>query len=670
MTVKAQRAVALVLAMLTFAMSGGSFLGGCGSARSREKVVGPVIDGEEAYHVIVAGGEPEGVAAALAAARNGMKTLLVEKGDALGGLMTLGMLNFIDMNTGPEGELLTRGVFEDFYKAMGNAFDIEEAKAWFMKQCQNEPNLTVMLDTEILEPLMDGSQIIGLRINREGQAEAVRSLAVIDATADADVAAAAGVPYTVGGGDYGMPGTLQGVTLVFEVSGVDWRRVVDHLKNDGYSGSGADAVSAWGYGLEAQQYQPKDENMRFRGPNIAKQKNGNVLLNALIIFGVDALDAASYRRGIVRGRREIPHIIEFMRENFTGFEEAAFVGSAPRLYVRETRHIVGEYRLTITDILENRDHWDRIGHGSYPVDVQPTGPANFGNIIGVPDIYSIPFRCLVPLGVDGLLVAGRSASYNSIPHGSARVIPVGMVAGEACGTAASYAVDMGISFRQMSADPEAIGWLQAQLVKQGAYLAEYTPPRMAVMDHWAYPGVAAMRELGLTEGGYNNDYRLENELPNRWALQNKLNKLISLAHDRTAGREGGRVPFWEISLPDDEITVGEVLMAAAQGASLGDADWLATWIVEQNDAGQGSGEQAGGSQGGSSQDGAGQAGGEDEASVIEPRSFGDAEEAKEYLISRGLLVGSVLGRYTDTEAIANYGQLLYILGVLYTDLTH
>jgi hypothetical protein len=568
-----------------------------------------------------------------------MKTLLVERGDALGGLMTLGMLNFLDMNMGPKGELLTRGIFEDFYKAMGNAFDVEEAKTWFMKQCQNEPNLTVMLNTEILAPVMDGSQIIGLQIKKDGQAETVRCLAVIDATVDADIAAAAGVPYTLGGEDYGMPGTLQGVTLVFEVSGVDWQSVVNYLKNDDYSGSGADAVSAWGYGLEAQQYQPVDENVRFRGPNIARQKNGNVLLNALIIFGVDALDPVSYQNGIARGRREIPYIVEFMRVNFTGFEKAVFVDAAPRLYVRETRHIMGEYRLSITDVLENKDHWDRVGHGSYPVDVQPTGPANFGNIIGVPDIYSIPFRCLVPLKIDGLLVAGRSASYDSIPHGSARVIPVGMVTGEACGTAASYAVDKDITFRQMSEDPEAINWLQERLEKQGAYLAEYMPPRMAVMDHWAYPGVAVMRELGLTEGGYNNDYRLEKELPNRWALQNKLNKLVSLAHDRTADRGVMQLPLWEISLPDDEITVGEVLMAAAQGASLGDREWLASQGEDLNDDG------------------------------IKPKSFADAEAAAEYLVIRGLLDKNILGRYPDTEEIANYGQLLYILGVLYADLT-
>ena len=91
--------------------------------------------------------------------------------------------------------------------------------------------------------------------------------------------------------------------MVFEVSGLDWDAVVDYLKNDDNSGTGADSVSAWGYGQEALQYVSHDGNMRFRGPNIARQKNGNALLNALLIFGVDALDEESKAEGIRRGKR-------------------------------------------------------------------------------------------------------------------------------------------------------------------------------------------------------------------------------------------------------------------------------------------------------------------------------------------------------------------------------
>ncbi|MDD4665482.1 MAG: FAD-dependent oxidoreductase [Clostridia bacterium] len=522
-------------------------------------VPGPTINGQAAYDVIVIGGEPEGVAAALSAARNGLKTLLIEDDDVLGGLMTLGRLNFLDMNHGPQQELLTRGIFEEFYKDLGNAFDLEEAKAYFLKKVKREKNLTLLLNTEVIAPLVEGNKLAGVEVKENGFTVKYLGLRVIDATTDADLAAQAGVPYTIGGEDYGEKGLLMGVTLVFEVSGVNWDRVIQYLKHeDKNPHTGADKVAAWGYGTEAEGYVPRDPLMRFRGPNLARQKNGDVLVNALLIFGVDSLDPVSKAEGIARGKKEIPHIVEFMRKNFAGFENAAFVGTAEQLYVRETRHIQGEYRLTITDVLENRDHWDKIGYGSYPVDVQPTNPANSGNVIGKPAIYGIPFRCLVPLDVENLLVVGRSASYDSLPHGSARVLPVGMVTGEAAGVACVYSIREGIPFREMTGSRTAMKWVQERLKAQGAYLEDYIPPRPVVMDHWAYPGVRITRELGLIEGGYDNDYQLERKI-NKWNLENKLNKVLRVAYERNP-----RVKLRRVEIP---LTIKQkgMVIAVAEG---------------------------------------------------------------------------------------------------------
>ena len=628
----------LIIALIMIATACNGAVTGCES-NDKKPVSGPIIDGEEAYHVIVAGGEPEGVAAALAAARNGVKALLVEEGDALGGLMTLGMLNFLDQNHGPGRILLTQGIFREFYMALGNAFDIEEAKDWFLKTCNNEPNLTVMLNTEILAPVMDGNAIIGLEVKEKygSSSHIIRSFAVIDATADGDIAAASGAPYTVGGEDYGAHGRKQGVTLVFEVAGVDWESVGRHINNDGNPGTSANNSAARGYNEEVRNFTPIDSDMRFRAPNIAQLHNKNVLINGLIIFGVDVHDPDSYAEGIERGMQEIPHIIEYMRNNFPGFENASYVRHAPRLYVRETRHFIGEYRLTITDVLENRDHWDRIGHGSYPVDIQATNANSTGNVIGVPEIYSIPFRCLVPLEIEGLLIASRSASYDSIPHGSTRVIPVGMVAGEACGVAVAYSVAHDVSFRQMTRDPDAILWLQNTLIRGGAFLVEYEPPRIAAMDHWAYDGMAVMRELGMAAGGYSNNYRLDVELEHRWALQNRLNRLMSLVNERTADRGELRIPAWYVRLRTDTITVGHLLISVAQCLSMGDHDRI-------------------------------RASSERNGEPMTPLEFADAKEAMDYLIDRGVLDTKLLQHYADTEARVTMGQLHSILGALYTTL--
>ncbi|MCL2391935.1 MAG: FAD-dependent oxidoreductase [Oscillospiraceae bacterium] len=625
------KTVAVILAAVILVSIVGAVL--TRSALANTQVVsGPIIDGQEAFHVIVTSGEPEGVAAAVSAARNGMRTLLIESGDALGGLMTLGKLNILDQSF-LNRHLLTQGVFQEYYNAVGDAFDIIEAKDWFMAACLAEPNLTVMLNTEIIRPIMQGNTIVGLEIRENGSSstEVVRSLVVIDATVDADIAAAAGAPYTWGGEDHGQHGLTQGVTLVFAVSDVDWDVVVNRFRFDGSPITGADAKRAWGFADEARNFVSIDGNMRFRGPNFARQNNENVLLNALIIFGVDPLDPESLQDGIDRGLREIPNVIDFMRANFVGFENAQFAEHASRLYVRETRHFVGEYRLTITDLLENRDFWDSIGHGRYPVDLQPSGPDDLGTIVGVPFKYSIPFRTLVPQEIDQLLIVGRSASFDSLPHGSTRVMPIGMVSGQAAGAAAAYSINNDVTFREMTQNPQSIRWLQNQLRRQGALITPFEAPHETVMDHWAYSGMSVLRKLGLAAGGYFNDYGLDNYLTSRWALQNRLNQMMRVINERTEYRGESQIPAWQTYLNTDDITVGVLLRATAEGASLGDKALR----------------QASG------------------VSVGSPVSFTDAYEARDYLVSRGVLNIWNIIYFHDLDETATMGQVMSVLGNLY-----
>ena len=380
------------------------------------------------YDVIVVGGDPEGVCAAVSSARNGLKTLLIEDDEALGGLMTLGKLNFIDICESRDGSILTQGLFMEFYEGVGGtAFDVEKAKTFFYDWITNEKNATLKLNTKFIAPVMEDDCITGVVVEEEnGEQVTYTAARIIDATVDADVAAAAGAPYTIAGEDIGERDRHMGVTLVFELSGVDWDKVVNYLENDNNAGTGATEKTAWGYTREGYAYEPQDELMRLRGFNVARQDNGNVLVNALIIFGVDAMSEESKAQGIARAQKELEYIVPYVQQNFIGFEQAQLVGTASQLYVRESRHIVGEYQLTIDDVLENRDQWDKIAIVAYPADIQPTAGQTYGTVIGSPDRYAIPFRCLVPLHVENLLVIGRSASYTSLAAGSARVIPVGI----------------------------------------------------------------------------------------------------------------------------------------------------------------------------------------------------------------------------------------------------
>ena len=525
------------LVLLCFCVS--SCLTGCasGAVQTEERIWSNPEYAETSYDVIVMGTEPEGIAAAVSAARNGMKTLLLGEDRALGGLMTIGELNFIDMCESRDGTVLTQGFFREFYDAVGgSAFDITEARNFFLNVVTAESLLTLRTENEFVAPIMHGNAIVGITANENGTERNYYGARIIDATVDADVAAMAGVPYTYAGEDIGEKDRQMGVTLVFELSGVNWNKVWMHLNwqrfkaevfKQGSTDMGATDKTAWGYTAEGYAYEPQDQLMRLRGFNIARQNNGNVLINALIIFGVDPLSDESKAEGIARAKTEMEYLIPYIRKHFKGFEKAELAGTAEQLYVRESRHIIGEYQLTIDDVLENRDQWDKIAIGAYPVDVQPTVTQTYGTVIGSPDKYAVPFRSLVPLVVDNLLVVGRSASYTSLAAGSARVIPLGMAEGEAAGVACAYSLNHDIGFRDMTTDKAAIAQVQETLKAQGAYLIDFTVID-EIMNHWAYAGVKVLRSLGILDGGYSNDYKLDEPI-SRWRYQNMVNNVLKKA---------------------------------------------------------------------------------------------------------------------------------------------
>ncbi|MFQ5794147.1 MAG: FAD-dependent oxidoreductase [Candidatus Bipolaricaulia bacterium] len=495
-------------------------------------LVGLADEERDRFEVVVIGGGPEGVAAAVAAARNGAHVLLIESRPKLGGVLTLAKLNSFDMNYGPENQLLTQGLFAWLFERLERrtSFDVTEAEAALLELVSKQPNLTLMLGTEVVAPILseDGHLLRGVLILRERGMVTVYADRFIDATEDADLAAISGVPYTVGREEICEISVLScqpmAPTLVFQVGGVDWEAIQMYLNNDKNPVTGADATSAWGYGQFINDYRPGDPLMRLRGLNIGRQRDGSVLINALLIFDVDVLDPTSRQKAMVRGQQEVERIIVYLREHAPGFENAYLIGVADELYVRESRHILGEYQLTVNDVLENRDFWDRIAIGSYPIDTHPAIPEERGFVIGTPAQYSVPFRSLVPLRVDNLLVVGRSASYTALAAGSVRVVPVGMTEGEAAGVAAAYSVQHGMNFRKLAQDQEEIRQIQALLIAQGAYLEPFQISA-PYADHWTYPCIRRLRKRGSIVGGYNNNLRLETEMPPRYLL-NLLNNAL------------------------------------------------------------------------------------------------------------------------------------------------
>jgi hypothetical protein len=492
-----------------------------------------VLPGSQVFHfkydVIVVGTDPEGIAAAVSCARNGLKTLLIDSRSRLGGLMTAGGLNSIDMNYNPQKELITQGIFLEFYQQIeGDSFDITTAENIFKKMITRENNIHTILNATEITPILRGNKIVGVTATVNGNKTTFGAGRMIDATQDADIAFVAGVPFTIGQEDIGYPGRQMAVSLVFKVGDLDWHRISNYLQHDQSVQTGANNVSAWGYWPEMLKYQSKDPLIKMRGLNLGRQRDGTVLVNGMHIFQVDPLNKKSKLIAIERAQRELPYLIAYLKK-LPGFEKAYLAGVAEELYVRESRHMLGEYRLTLDDVLENRDFWDKIGCGSYPVDIQATAPDIPTLIIGKPAQYSIPFRCLVPLKVENLLVVGRSASYNSLAQGSARVIPVGMTEGEAAGVAAAYSLANRKTFRALSQNRKDIQAIQQKLVAQGAFLKSFTYA-FPLQNHPDYDSVKLIRSKGLIGAGYQNDYKLGEEVSeSEWVwLVNEMNLRLKL----------------------------------------------------------------------------------------------------------------------------------------------
>lgn len=459
------------------------------------------------YDLIVVGSEPEGVAAAVAAARNGLDVLLLDPRETPGGLLTRGWLATLDMNYDPEGNLLTRGIFREFFRQLeGISFDVGTAREALENLMAGEEKLEFWPGRAVADVRVKGGEVRFLLLE---DGRRLRAHYYIDATQDAEAAFMAGAEFTLGMEDIGLD-RQQAVTLIIEVGGVDWEKVVKALTEDErFAGEGgAYGTSAWGFLEQMRSYTPLDLQIKSRGLNMALQKSGNVLINAMHIFGVDPLDPSSRENALLRGRREAENLVSHMRRVLPGFEGAFLVAVAPELYVRETRHLKALYRLTLDDVLEHRDFWDKIALASYPVDIQATGMDDWGKVMGNPAIYSIPFRCLVPQGLTNLLVVGRSAGYDSLAFGSARVVPVGMVTGEAAGIAAALALEKGVDFHRLSGEKELIAELQQRILQQGGYLKDFEIP-YPLQDHPLYPVIKELRSLGLVTGRYDNDYRLE-----------------------------------------------------------------------------------------------------------------------------------------------------------------
>jgi len=432
--------------------------------------------------VVVVGGGPAGIGAAVASARNGARTLLVERYGFLGGMATAGLVGPFMTSWDIEGEdRIIAGIFKELVDrlvAMGAAIDPAgikgfsalggyhryghehvtpfdpEALKFVAQEMVLEAGAELKLHSLFLDSLTEGDHIVGVITAGKGGLEALRGEVVIDATGDGDVAAAAGVPF-----EKGRPrdGLMQPVSLFFRVGNVDdeaLQAYVDaHPDDDRFRSIVRRAVEAGDFS------HTKDHVTLFR-----TTRPGEWWANMSRIHGVDATDVDQLTEAEIEGHRQVLYLIEFFRKYMPGFENCVLVDTGPQIGVRETRRMMGEYVLTKEDVFGARRFPDAIARVSFPIDIHDVKGGG-GFFQGPKDgpYYTIPYRSLVPLKVDNLLLAGRCISATHEAHGSLRVMPPCFAIGQAAGTAAALAIEMRVSPRHAD-----IRLLRETLKSQGA----------------------------------------------------------------------------------------------------------------------------------------------------------------------------------------------------------
>lgn len=392
----------------------------------------------EEVDVLVAGGGPAGIAAALAAAREGARTLLVERYGYLGGMIT-GAYVVAILGCGDGYAPKARGITLEIRERLeplgavvplGQSGDYRvdaEVLKWQALEMLLEAGVTVRLHTLACEPLLEGGRVAGVLAESKSGRQAMRARVVVDATADADLAFRGGCA---------CDNETHEVTLGLVIEGVDRERV------------------------EAFR---RESPAEYEAIHVeAAQMNGGVLPgHTRLLKGIDVADAEALTRAEVQLRREGFVALMHLRERMPGYEQARVALTWPQLGVRLSRRVHGEYVLTDGDLRASRHFEDGIARlGVYFPDWGPTYA-----IKGLD--YDLPYRCLVPATVDGLLLAGRCVSSDVVAGNTLRLLVPCLATGQAAGAAAAIAAREGCAPRAIS-----IGTLRQALLAQDVYLGQ------------------------------------------------------------------------------------------------------------------------------------------------------------------------------------------------------
>ena len=424
------------------------------------------IDSRLQTDVLVIGGGTAGVLAALAAAQQGAAVTLVERYGFLGGVSTQLMDTFCGMypsgNNPPKivGGIMDHVIEELFQcgKALYRMCPYSHSKLITYDQptlkmvwdeMAHRAGVNVLLHTVVVDALRDGDRVAGVVAVNKGGFEQLQARVVIDASGDGDVAAAAGVPY-----ESAEQGPIQALTTSFRLVHVDVERA-QQPGTEELRMLVREAVESKGYDL------PNPDVPFWQTP-----LPGVVFTNMTQITDVDPTDPIQLSQAEQQGRRQATDCVRFLKEFVPGFENAELLDFGTQIGVRESRRICGDYQLTREDVVSGHKFEDTIAKGAWPIeDHRAEHDRTEWNLLSDDVVYDIPYRCLLPQGVESLLIAGRCLSADHDAHASARPMVQCMAMGQAAGVAATLACDRNLTPREVP-----MAELQGSLRKLGAVI--------------------------------------------------------------------------------------------------------------------------------------------------------------------------------------------------------
>lgn len=412
--------------------------------------------------VVVVGGGPAGINAALASGRMGVKTILIERYGFLGGMSTAALVYpWMTFHT-EKGEQVIKGIAQEIVERLqergGSPGHLRDTVGFVHTVKPYHPEIYKLLAVEMLKEAgvkllvhsfvdhvaVEGGRITGIQITTKSGKYEIRGNVFVDASGDADVAFLSGAPTSQG---RESDGRTQPMTMKFRMRGVDLEQVKQYMlehPEDFYHKTPFDQLHELPLtGVQGFYSQWKasgvpinrDQVLFFSGP-----EKDEVLINCTRVQGLDGTDVEDLTEAEEVGRRQVLMMSEFLKKMVPGFSQASISAVGTQIGIRETRRIAGEYSLTIDDVVQGRKFADVIARSGYPVDIHdPSGKGVIAADIEGDGAYDIPYRCLLPQTVDNLLAAGRCISTTHEALATTRLTPSCMATGQTAGTAAAIA---------------------------------------------------------------------------------------------------------------------------------------------------------------------------------------------------------------------------------------